>query len=265
MGVAYGVSPEWIDNNTKKWYGIVSGGTVTDGLVLALDAGVSRSYPGSGTTWTDLSGNGNNGTLVNGVGYNSGNGGSLSFDGVNDYVSNIDPGLSNVQVEGELTYEYWIQPTQAIYASFTQSTSGISYFTPGTPQGLANQISYKYNNQTYAALLFAFGTNGFVAGAHNNGYAPPFLVDYQTYTGISHLTVIKSVYGCSYYINGVFKKSATQSKILGVDPDIVTSSQSNYFGRYFKGNIYSYKFYSRALTASEIQQNFNALRGRFGI
>ena len=60
---------------------------VTDGLVLCLDAANPKSYPGSGTTWTDLSGNGNNGTLVNGVGYNSDNGGSLSFDGVNDYVS----------------------------------------------------------------------------------------------------------------------------------------------------------------------------------
>jgi hypothetical protein len=235
---------------------------VTDGLVLALDAADVSSYPGSGTTWTDLSGNGNNGTLVNSVGYS---GGSLSFDGVNDYVSNIDPGLSDVQVEGQLTYEYWLQPTQEIYASFTQSASGIQYYSPGTPQGLANQTNYKYNNQTYAAFLFAFGTNGFVAGAHNNGYAPPFLVDYKSYTGISHLTVIKSVYGCSYYINGVFKKSATQSKILGVDPDLVTSNRSNNFGKYFKGNIYSYKFYNRALTASEIQQNFNALRGRFGI
>ena len=60
---------------------------VEDGLVLALDAGNTKSYPGSGTTWTDLSGNGNNGSLVNGVGYNSGNLGSLSFDGVNDYVN----------------------------------------------------------------------------------------------------------------------------------------------------------------------------------
>ena len=55
---------------------------VTDGLVLCLDAGNPKSYPGSGTTWTDLSGQGNNGTLVNGVGYVGTNGGSLSFDGV---------------------------------------------------------------------------------------------------------------------------------------------------------------------------------------
>jgi hypothetical protein len=54
---------------------------VSQGLVLALDAGNSKSYPGSGTTWSDLSGNGNNGTLVNGVGYNSSNLGSLVFDG----------------------------------------------------------------------------------------------------------------------------------------------------------------------------------------
>ena len=86
MGVVYGIRPEWIDNNLAKWYGI-SSGIVTDGLVLALDASVSRSYPGSGTTWTDLSGNGNNGTLTNGPTYNSANGGSIVFDGTDDYGS----------------------------------------------------------------------------------------------------------------------------------------------------------------------------------
>jgi hypothetical protein len=59
---------------------------VESSLVLALDAANPKSYPGSGTTWTDLSGNGNNGTLVNGVGYVGTNGGALSFDGSNDYV-----------------------------------------------------------------------------------------------------------------------------------------------------------------------------------
>ena len=60
---------------------------ITNGLVLCLDAADRNSYPGSGTTWTDLSGRGNNGTLQNGVGYSGDNGGSLSFDGVDDYVS----------------------------------------------------------------------------------------------------------------------------------------------------------------------------------
>ena len=57
------------------------------GLVLALDAGNLKSYPGSGTTWTDLSGGGNTGTLTNGPTYSSANGGSLVFDGTNDYIS----------------------------------------------------------------------------------------------------------------------------------------------------------------------------------
>ena len=63
---------------------------VTDGLVLALDAGNTKSYPGSGTTWTDLSGNGNNGSLLNGTGYSSDNLGVLSLDGTNDYIDSYD-------------------------------------------------------------------------------------------------------------------------------------------------------------------------------
>ena len=77
---------------------------VTDGLVLALDAGNTKSYPGSGSTWTDLSGNGNNGTLAGGVGYSSSNGGSLTFDGSNDYVyrtsTNFDFGTGDFTVSG---------------------------------------------------------------------------------------------------------------------------------------------------------------------
>ena len=60
---------------------------VTDVLVLCLDAANRRSYPGSGNSWLDLSGNGNNGTLTNGPTYSSANGGSLVFDGVDDYVN----------------------------------------------------------------------------------------------------------------------------------------------------------------------------------
>lgn len=60
---------------------------VTDGLVLYLDAANTKSYPGSGTTWNDLSGNGNNGTLINGYIFNSIGNGNLVFDGSNDYVN----------------------------------------------------------------------------------------------------------------------------------------------------------------------------------
>ena len=90
MGIAYGPTQNWINNTPQGiqyWiqYRIDNNLYVKDGLVLDLDAGNPLSYPGTGTTWTDLSGNNNNGTLINGVGYNSDNGGSLVFDGVDDH------------------------------------------------------------------------------------------------------------------------------------------------------------------------------------
>ena len=73
---------------TSTYFSSTTEPIVTDGLVLRLDAGNRNSYPGSGTTWTDLSGNGNNGTLsATSIGYNSANGGSLVFDGTDDYVN----------------------------------------------------------------------------------------------------------------------------------------------------------------------------------
>jgi hypothetical protein len=87
MAVHGGPADWWTEGTDAGRTHIATKGIVQSGLVLNLDAGVSASYPGSGTNWTDLSGNGNNGTLVNGVGYNSANNGSFVFDGVNDYGS----------------------------------------------------------------------------------------------------------------------------------------------------------------------------------
>jgi hypothetical protein len=81
---------------------------VTDGLVLALDAADTNSYPGSGTTWNDLSGNGNTGTLTNGPTYSSDNGGSIVFDGTNDYV----PLVNNLGDPQQFTIEFWAYPTE---------------------------------------------------------------------------------------------------------------------------------------------------------
>ena len=72
----------------KRFFGQVQNeGIVTDGLKLWLDASNPASYPGGGTTWYDLSGNGNNGTMVNGVAYNSANGGVMILDGIDDKIN----------------------------------------------------------------------------------------------------------------------------------------------------------------------------------
>ena len=88
-------------------------GIVTDGMVLNLDAGTPLSYPGSGTTWTDLSGNGRNGTLTNGPTYNSANGGSIVFDGSNDYISfnNVTTSSLGLTSSSGATLSCWLKIT----------------------------------------------------------------------------------------------------------------------------------------------------------
>ncbi len=83
---------------------------VTDGLVLALDAANSKSYPGSGTAWNDISGNSNNGTLTNGPTFSSADGGSILFDGTNDYINGVHN--SQLDTTGDMTGEVWFQLTE---------------------------------------------------------------------------------------------------------------------------------------------------------
>ena len=82
--------------------------TVTDGLLLSFDAANTKSYPKSGTTWSDLSGNGNTGTLTNGPTFNSANGGSIVFDGVDDYVNVANASSLNSSAQ---TISVWYNAT----------------------------------------------------------------------------------------------------------------------------------------------------------
>ena len=212
---------------------------VTDGLVLALDAADRNSYPGSGTTWTDLSGNGNNGTLVNGVGYNGSNGGSLSFDGVDDYIS--------------------------------FSTSSSLQFGTGN---FSIDFIFKFNSITVNQYFFDFGTNNLVLQYYQSGSG--YVLRYLTQT-----TQIKdTTYTLNtniFYNLTVVRNSGTGYLYLNSNQISSWSDSGNYTsnsldifrygGRsfYTNGNLYNFKIYNRALTSSEIRQNFNALRGRFGI
>jgi hypothetical protein len=221
---------------------------VMNGLVLCLDAGNSKSYPGSGTTWTDLSGLGNNGTLVNGVGYNSGNLGSLSFDGVDDRGTFTTPITST----SNQTYEIWTNAVASAIAAdgyayilhnnSVSSTTGASYLT----------IGIKPTQQYYAALNGAYGTISSGVTASNLNIVQITL----TWDGATQ----------KMYMNGDLKDSEA---LTGTPQNFSTTTS---FGddksttyRMIQGNIYSIKIYNRALTAAEIQQNFNALKGRFSI
>jgi len=219
---------------------------VTDGLVLCLDAGNTKSYPGSGTDWSDLSGNGNNGSLTNGPTYSSDDGGSIVFDGSDDHVTFT----SNPSLTDQITIEVWVK---------LNSTSATNGWICG------RERSYR--------LLYASNSFGWVCATDNNdwyttgtfigaGSVAPHTNTYQvvvTYDGSNN----------KIYVNGTLRNTA--SSISGNIKDV---NNPYYIMRdganvgdidYGKGNLYSHKLYNRALTASEVAQNYNALRGRFGI
>ena len=223
---------------------------VTDGLVLCLDAGNTKSYPGSGTTWTDLSGNGKNGTLVNGVGYSGDNLGSLSFDGSNDYVGGNLGSLNapfTLEVFGKFN-----NVTQYNYEYF----GSIGDFSADGMISIS-KMGTRDSNSSYHGFMYVYP---------GSGDARKTNIDLRT-TNYQHLVVV--LLSSSPYIR-VYKNGVEGSMVDSLSAPINTNG--NYrIGTWanntwwLNGNISSFKVYNRALTASEIQQNFNALRGRFGI
>jgi hypothetical protein len=217
------------------------------GLTLCLDAANPKSYSGSGATWSDLSGRGNNGTLVNGVGYSGDNLGSLSFDGVDDYV---DLGQSS-----SLFY-----PTEGLTVSTWIRTSVTDKWIIDNSR-LSTQQGWGLNCGGAGPAFFL--VNG-IANSVDSGFSIA--------TGNwLHLvgTWIPSV-SLLMYVNGVQVGSNTTSIPASInlpDPTYNTNigrkGAQNGSTDYWNGNIAQVSIYNRALTAPEIQQNFNALRSRF--
>jgi hypothetical protein len=224
---------------------------VTDGLVLHLDAANRKSYPGSGTSWNDLSGNGNNGTLVNGVGYNSGNLGSLVFDGVNDYVRILNP---YKDYTNQITVEWWTKRNGNLPLG-----SGWGLSQEGADQPSNTFFLMHANNNTdmifYVRDILANSWRNLTIGTVDT--TPCYMVGTITSSAIN------------VYKNGVLTNTGTGlsgNMSTYSTPVIHLGKDSRYSsGRFYNGSIYNAKIYNRALTAAEIQQNYNALKGRYGL
>jgi hypothetical protein len=218
----------------------VSGGPdmIQDGLVLSLNAADKNSYVGSGTAWTDLSGNSNNGTLTNGPTFSSANGGVISFDGVDDYV------LGTLSTISTWTMSLW-------YLSRNIS-SALVYYPFSCTTG-ANGLGFggTFSASTLNRWYFFDGTNTFS--------------DSNTAVIINlwyNLVVTKVSTSYNLYTNGNLSMSAT-----GVD---LSCTQYNLGRRgdnvfYVNGNIAQASIYNRALSAAEILQNYNAQKSRFNL
>jgi hypothetical protein len=218
---------------------------VTDGLVLCLDAGNSKSYPGSGTTWTDLSGNGNNGTLTNGPTYSSSNGGSLVFDGTDDFIDFTSD--SNLFPTSGLTISSWFKTTVADRWVVNRTSS---------PSGIYPSDGYYLIGEIAGTMLF---------GVNAIGVSTPSVI--TTGTWINMVGTWTPSTSILLYQNGIQVASNTTS----IPASIINPSVVIEIGRrpggpdYWDGNLAQVSIYNRALTASEVSQNYNALRGRFGV
>lgn len=231
---------------------------VTNGLVLALDAANTKSYPGSGTTWFDISGRNNHGTLTS-VSYNATDTGNMVFDASSDYIvvsHNADFNFNNV-----MTASIWLKISEV------------------NPTSIYNIISKKpsFNNtQVGWSCQYDFRTNGILQYRNNDGTTlndstPTANVNNtlllnQTTKYVNSVWVISGT-SVTFYINGVVRGTGTSvytntntttpiyiGKTLGSVADgVILSSLSNI------------TLHNRALSAAEVQQNFNALRGRFAV
>jgi hypothetical protein len=228
---------------------------IRNGLVLELDAASRNSYPGSGTVWTDLSGNNNNGTLVNGPTFSSANGGSLLFNGTNQNVfSNVGTTL-NIGTTISVTFSCWIRYT----VSAADYTGLIAKTTSTNPDTGFQMLLYTNKLSCELAAGGVFIGPGNIIGTTilNTG---------QWFNTV--LTINRNTNTVSAYVNGVLESSVTNASVSSNN----LTSTSNLLigvertsGLFLNGNIASAQVYTVALTATEIQQNYNAAKARFDL
>ena len=210
-------------------------------LVLALDAGNSKSYPGSGTAWTDLSGNGNTGTLnsMDGTNFNSANGGSLTFNGSDEFVQ-----CTGSVTLTTATFVAWIRRNgsqgtyDGILSSRGTNVTGMQFYS-------SDQLGYVWNNaiNTYT---------------WNSGLTVPDLTWCMVAVSVTSTTA--TAYLCQS--SGITSATNTVTHTSTILDDIKIG-QDDFGGRFFNGNIGVAQIYNRALSATEIVQNYNALKSRY--
>jgi len=217
---------------------------VTDGLVLYLDAGNPLSYPGSGTTWTDLSRGQNPGTLINGPTFDSGNAGSIVFDGVDDYV-NITP----ITTPSEITLECFFYANSTASKVIIFGTTTLVYYTP--------RISLRGN--VVNIYFGGGGGSGDVIFTFNSITTNQFYQLVYTYN-------TSDLHRC--YLNGVAGTRTSNGTAINAIPQFTTLRLGVYPGgsdAAFNGTISIFRMYNKVLSASEILQNYNSTKGRFGL
>jgi len=213
---------------------------VTSGLLLALDAADKLSYPGSGTTWRNLASNNFNCTLTNGPTFSGANMGSIVYDGADDSAtcSLVTSDANNV------TMEAWFKATTLL------GDRGLIYNGNGGSSG-------------YGLQFGACGTAGttlyvFFGGINCNVVSYGTLVTNTWYQAVYTRTTTPSISNI-LYINGISRSTNTSSNPNAPAGSTLIGHSA------FNGNISIARIYNRALTATEVLQNYNATKNRYGL
>ena len=219
-------------------------GIVTEGLVLSVDAADKTSYPGSGTTWTDLSGNGNDGTFAGDPTFNSNYGGIIDFDGSGDYITISDSSDWNIGTS-DFAIEMWINSDEnGSFALFNHYES--------------SNVDLRIIHHDVLGLLFYVNNTTYPT----NGQSAVTL----TANVWHHIVFTRVASTLKYYLDKLVV--ATQASFT---TNIQDYSGALEIGRVeqstvFDGEIAITRFYvGRGLSEKEVLQNFNAQRGRFGV
>jgi hypothetical protein len=255
------IALQWLQSSNKFF--LIRGGTeniVKSGLQLYADAGRFDSYIGNGTTWSDLSSNGNNGTLVNGTGYNSSGVGSMVFDGTNDYVSFGN--AASLQITNALTVDVWLKAnTSGDFITAVAKSNGATGGWTVQLRNLVNEWRFWVN----------FGVNTLGNGSNNGWYYANFPKTWNDnkwhhFVGIwdgSSKTVKLYIDGIQGTFNAGGNPSGESSSIGNYNGNLVAGSETG-GNNPLNGNISSLKVYNIAFSPEQVLQNYNTQKLRFG-
>lgn len=218
--------------------------TVTNGLVVYFDTGNSKSYTSGSATCTDISNTGNNGSLVNSPTFDGNNGGSIVLNGSSQVINIANN--STLNVTSQISLEAWIYPTKNSgyqnVISKSSSAASNGYIYPRTDNGWTQSVFY-LNVGGWSTLSATWPSIN--RWHHTIG----------TYDG-SNMRI---------YINGMQAASKSQTGTISTNTNQLVIGNQPAYNEYYGGRIGIIKMYNRALTTTEVLQNFNATRARFGV
>lgn len=227
---------------------------VTDGLILYMDASNPSSYVNGSNLIYGL-GTPNIFGSLSSVSYLTDYSGNLSFNGSSSVITTNDTS----SISNNFTIDVWCRPTNTI-AVYSQTTSGIS------PILLSGHrfIVAADNRATNSGAGISVGTNGINVIEHGNFFFPAPLVHYTTIssTVFTNITLVYISKQPNLYINGVFIKTG----LITASPTTFMSTGSQGIGSlygFYQGSISNIKWYNKSLSATEILQNYNAIKSRF--